>query len=41
MNRDEMTKDLSQRIFEVFMYGSEIDSDTVFIDYKDMGIIDE
>ena len=41
MNRDEMTKDLLQRIFKVLMYGSEIDFDTVFIDYKDMGITDE
>lgn len=38
MNRDEMTKDLSRRIFEVLLYGREIDPDTVFIDYKDMGI---
>ena len=39
--RDKMTKDLSKRVFEVLMYGSEIDSDTVFIDDKDMGNTDE
>lgn len=39
--RDKMTRDLSKRVFEVMMYGTEIDEDTVFVDYKTMGIRDK
>jgi len=36
MNRDEMTKDLSQQILKVLVYGSTLDpDDVVFIDYTD------